>query len=112
MKRYCLTLDLKNDPELIEQYEAHHRKVWPEILSSIKEGGIENMEIYRFGTRLFMIMGVNEAFSFEKKAEADQNNVKVQEWETLMWKYQQPLQGAAKGEKWMLMNKIFDLNEC
>ena len=111
MKRYCLTLDLKNDPELIREYEAHHKKVWPEIIASIKDSAIENMEIYRFGTRLFMIMETSEDFSFEKKAAADEGNAKVQEWEELMWRYQQPLAEAASGEKWMLMNKIFDLND-
>jgi L-rhamnose mutarotase len=111
MKRYCLTLDLKDDPELIREYEEHHKKVWPEIIDSIKDSGIENMEIYRQETRLFMIMEVNEDFSFEKKQTADKNNEKVQEWEELMWKYQQPLAGAAKGEKWMLMKKIFELTE-
>ena len=69
------------------------------------------MEIYRLGTRLFMIMEVNEAFSFERKNEMDKNDNKVQEWEELMWRYQQPLEEAVKGEKWMLLNKIFDLNE-
>jgi len=109
MKRYCLTLDLKDDKELIEEYEEHHKKVWPEILRSIKEAGIEQMEIYRFGTRLFMIMEVNDDFSFEKKKQADKSNEKVQEWEELMWKYQQPVAGSAKGEKWVLMKKIFEL---
>ena len=109
MKRYSLTLDLKNDPELIREYEEHHKTVWPGIISSIKDAGIENMQIYRYGTRLFMIMEVNDNFSFEKKQEADTNNVKVQEWEELMWKYQQPLEGTSKGEKWMLMDKIFEL---
>lgn len=112
MRRFCLTLDLKNDPELIRQYEEHHKRVWPDVINSIKAAGIENMEIYRFGTRLFMMMEVNDSFSFERKAEADRNNEKVQEWEILMWNYQQPLAEAATGEKWMLMNKIFDLNEC
>ena len=111
MKRYSLTLDLKNDPELILQYEKHHKKVWPEIISSIKNAGIENMQIYRYGTRLFMIMEVNDDFSFEKKQQTDKNNAKVQEWEELMWKYQMPLEGTAKGEKWILMDKIFELKE-
>lgn len=112
MNRYCLTLDLKADPDLIQQYEEHHKNVWPEILASIKDSGIENMEIYRFGTRLFMIMETSDDFSFEKKAAADDANPKVQQWEELMWRYQQPLAEAAKGEKWMLMNKIFDLTEA
>ena len=111
MKRYCLTLDLKNDAELIRKYEEYHKAVWPEIIKSIKDSGIENMEIYRFGSRLCMIMEVNDHFSFENKQKADQDNAKVQEWEELMWNYQQPLAEASKGEKWVLMNKIFDLNE-
>lgn len=111
MKRYSLTLDLKNDPEVVRQYEELHKEVWPEIITSIKDAGIENMQIYRYGTRLFMIMEVNDDFSFEKKQQADTNNSKVQEWEDLMWKYQQPLEGSAKGEKWKLMDKIFELKE-
>jgi len=108
-RRYCLTLDLKDDPELIEQYKKHHEKIWPEITKSIKDAGIENMEIYRLGTRLFMIMEVNENFSFEAKAKADRENPRVQEWEQLMWKFQQPLRGARPGEKWVLMERIFKL---
>lgn len=111
MKRYCLTLDLKNDPELIRQYEAHHKAVWPEIIRSIRDSGINSMEIYRYGNRLFMIMEVSEGFSIEKKAQADETNPKVREWEALMWHYQQALTGAATGEKWKLMDKIFELSD-
>ncbi len=109
MKRYCLTLDLKDDPELITEYERFHADVWPEVKESIRSSGIESMQIYRFSNRLCMIMDVNENFSFERKAAADADNPKVQEWEALMWKFQQPLPGSKPGEKWLLMNKIFEL---
>jgi len=109
MKRYCLTLDLIDDDSLIAEYEAHHRKVWPEIQESITSSGIQQMEIYRFKNRLLMIMDVSDDFSFDKKAGMDANNAKVQEWETLMWKYQQALPGSKEGEKWMLMDSIFRL---
>lgn len=109
MKRYALTLDLINDAELISAYEKMHQQVWPEIRSGISASGIENMEIYRFSNRLFMIMEVNESFSFEKKTAADLADSKVQEWERLMWKYQKPLEGAKPGEKWVLMEQIFKL---
>ena len=111
MKRYCLTLDLKNDPTLISEYEKYHEQVWPEILESITSSGIQNMEIYRFHNRLFMIMEVNDTFSFDRKSSMDAVNEKVQEWETLMWKYQQPVPGAKSGEKWMLMDRIFELKD-
>lgn len=109
MIRYCLTLDLKDDPALITEYERLHKNVWPEIIESISSSGIEKMEVYRFGNRLFMIMEVGDQFSFDQKAAADKANEKVQEWENLMWKYQQALPGAKAGEKWVLMNKIFEL---
>lgn len=109
MNRYCLALDLVNDDKLIAEYEAYHRDVWPEIKKSILDAGILQMEIYRFGNRLFMIMEVNESFNFEAKGAADAANPKVQEWEELMWKYQQAIPGTRRGEKWVLMDKIFSL---
>ncbi len=110
-RRYCLTLDLKNDPKLIEEYKCHHREIWPEVVESIRGSGIQDLEIYLLGTRMFMIMEVEGTFSFTAKAEADQLNPKVQEWEQLMWKYQQALPQAGPGEKWLLMERIFELPE-
>lgn len=109
MKRYALALDLKDETDLINEYEEWHKKVWPEIKSSILDSGIVNMEIYRTGNRLFMIMETSDDFDFEKKASMDASNQKVQQWETLMWKFQQPLPWAEPGEKWILMDKIFQL---
>ncbi|SDC00091.1 L-rhamnose mutarotase [Niabella drilacis] len=109
LKRYCLALDLKNDPALIAEYEAYHRAVWPEILQSILDSGIRHMEIFRVENRLFMIMETAPGFSFEKKQAADAQNPKVQEWEALMWKYQQGLPAAKPGEKWILMESIFKI---
>ncbi len=110
MKRYCLALDLVDDPNLIAEYEAYHQNGWPEIKLSITEAGILDMEIYRFSNRLFMIMETQNDFSFEKKADMDAANPKVKEWEELMWKYQQALPLARPGEKWVLMKNIFKLN--
>ena len=108
-RRFCLTLDLKNDPELIAEYKSYHEKVWSEIVRSIKDSGILDMEIYLLGTRMFMIMEVTKDFSFEAKAEADRRNPKVQEWENLMWRFQKALPEAKPGEKWMRMERIFKL---
>ena len=110
-KKYCLAVDLKDDDALIKEYEHYHKKIPSAIQKSILEAGIINMEIYRTGNRLFMIMETNENFSFEKKAKLDKENAEVQTWEELMWKFQQSLPFAKPGEKWVLMNKIFDLGE-
>ena len=108
-RRFCRTLDLKNDPAVIADYRKYHEKIWPEITDSIKSSGIVDMEIYLLGTRMFMIMEVNEHFSFEQKTKADSQNPRVQEWEQLMWKFQQPLPEANAGEKWLRMERIFKL---
>ncbi len=110
MQRYCLALDLVDDEQLIKEYEVYHQDVWPEIKKSILDAGVDSMEIYRVGNRVFMIMEVKDTFSFEQKGLADAANEKVQQWEQLMWKYQQALPVAKPGEKWILMEKIFSLN--
>jgi L-rhamnose mutarotase len=97
MKRYCLTLDLKDNSQLIAEYEEWHRKVSPAIIESIRSAGIEEMQLFRYDNRLMMIM--------------DLANEDVQIWEKMLWKYQQPLPGTKPGEKWMLMKNIFNLSD-
>lgn len=109
MKKFCLALDLVDDEKMIAEYEKYHQNIWPEIRQSILDSGITNMEIYRVQNRLMMIIEANEGFSFEAKNEADRSNSKVQEWEELMWKFQQQLPNSKLGEKWQLMDKIFSL---
>jgi len=107
--RYCLALDLKDDPKLIAAYDDYHQSVWPEIIDSIKSSGIKSLEIYRVSNRLFMIIEADDNFSFEQKAAMDAKNEIVQQWENTMWEYQQALPIAEPGEKWVLMQKIFSL---
>lgn len=111
MKRQSFSLDLKNDPALIAEYEHWHKAEngWPEIRKSIIDAGIIDMQIYRTGNRLFMIMDTADDFNSEDKATLDAVNPKVQEWEQLMWKFQEPLPWAGKDEKWVVMNKIYQL---
>ena len=108
MKRFCLALDLKDDPALIAEYEAHHKRVAPEILESIRASGIERMEIFRAGNRMFMIIEATDDFSFDAKRKMDEGNPLVVQWEKLMWEYQQALPFVLPGEKWVLMSKFFD----
>ena len=110
MKKHCLACDLKDDPKLIATYEEYHKNVWPEVLKSLSDSGITHMDIYRIENRLFMIIETIDDFSFEKKAQMDEDNQKVQDWEILMWDYQQALPWAKPGEKWLPMEKIFDFN--
>ena len=110
-RQYCLTLTLKEDDELIREYEEYHKpgSVWPEVIDSIREAGILDMQIYRSGLQLIMIMTVSDAFSFEDKALRDSRNSKVAEWEQLMEKFQNKEQGVKS--KWQAVANIFELSK-
>ena len=109
MKRYCFTLDLRKDAELIAEYIEHHREGRPEIHRSIRDAGVVDMQIYELAGRLFMIMDTEDDFSFERKARMDAANPNVQEWEALMARFQDVGEGADFGAKWKMMGKIFQL---
>ncbi|MEM6800450.1 MAG: L-rhamnose mutarotase [Bacteroidota bacterium] len=111
-RRYCFSCDLKDNADLISQYKFYHaaENHWTEIAESIKESGILEMEIYLTGNRMFMIMEVDDSFSFEKKARMDTANPKVQEWEKLMSSFQQKLPWATEDEKWTQTEMIFKLS--
>ena len=111
MSRYCLTLDLQDDPVKISEYKRYHEKIWPEIRDSLYASGVKQMEIYLLGTRMFMIMEVEDGFSFEKKAQMDSENPKVLEWEALMANFQAVPEGIDPCRRWQVMEKVFDLSK-
>jgi L-rhamnose mutarotase len=112
VKTYCLSLDLQNDPDLITEYKKFHEPgtIWPEVVENIKSQGILSEQIFLIGSRMVMVLETTDDFSFEARAAADQANPKIREWEDLMWKYQKALPQARSGEKWVLMEKIFEVH--
>ena len=109
--RYAMALDLVDDIQRIAEYEKFHTKIWPEVRDHLRKQGVLGMEIYRLGTRLFMVMEVNPAeYSAEAMNQASQTDPTIVRWETLMWTYQVPTPWTPFSEKWMPMNRIFDLS--
>lgn len=114
MARRYFALDLKDDPALIAEYERWHTpgQIWPEIVASIREAGIRDLEIFRTGDRLVLVMDVPEGFDGAAKSAADAANPRVQAWEALMDTFQRRLPWAAPGQKWVPMERIFSLQAC
>ena len=107
MKRIAYTIDLKNDPQLIDEYCEHHRNVWPEVQAGLKQVGLIEMNIYRVGCRLFMLMEVQDDFDATVGLPAYlKTHPKCQQWEDMMDKYQSPLATAKPGEKWSEMENV------
>ena len=113
VKRYCQTLDLKDDPDLIKEYVKRHSKMysWPEIREGIRSVGILEMEIYHIGTRLFMIVETPMDFEWDNAFERLAKLPRQSEWEEYMSIFQQADANAASSEKWKLMDRIFYLYE-
>ncbi len=111
VKRYCQTLDLKDNPELIAEYRKRHSEgeAWQEIMDGIREVGILEMEIYLVGTRLFMIVETPLDFNWSAAMSRLSTLPRQQEWEDYMSEFQVAPPGASSDEKWVLMERIFHL---
>ena len=112
IKRYCKTLSLKDDPKLIEDYKKVHAPgaAWPEITQGMKDVGIIDMEIYIYGTRLFMIMDTVADFDHDKAMTELATKPRQSEWEAYVSRFQQSPAEATADEKWQLMERIYKLD--
>ena len=110
-KRYCKTLRLENDPQLIEEYRNVHAKenIWPEITQGMIEVGILDMEIYIMGTQLFMIMDTLPEFDHDRDMAALASMPRQTEWEAMVSRFQKTSAEATADEKWQLMERIYKL---
>lgn len=111
MKRYCQTLELRDDPELIEAYVREHSRVWPEVQAGIREVGILDMQIYALGGRLFMIMDTVDEFDWVADNARLATLPRQAEWEAYMAKFQGTDPSLPSTDKWKLMDKIFELDK-
>lgn len=112
-KRYCKTMELRNDQLLIETYKKAHAKgaAWPEITQGMKEVGIIDMEIYLLGTKLFMIMDTTADFDYDKAMTALALKPRQSEWETYMSQFQDSSADATANQKWQLMEQIYKMDK-
>jgi L-rhamnose mutarotase len=108
MTRQVLAIDLKDD-SVVETYRDYHRRVWPDVLDSMRASGVIDMQIYLLGTRLVMIAALEDGSDLRRAFAARMAaSPRVAEWERLMMSLQQPAPGAAPGEWWTAMELVFE----
>ena len=107
MKRYCQTLTLVDNPEMIAKYVEAHAHVWPEIIEGQRQVGILDMQIYRKGRTLFMIMDTADNFDFQRDMARLATLPRQAEWEAHVSQFQGCASNARSEEKWQLMERIF-----
>jgi L-rhamnose mutarotase len=112
MKQYVLTVDLRDDPEAIAAYREHHRRVWPEVVESLRTVGVRNMDIHLLGRRLVMVVVMEDGLDITRAfARHAASSPRVAEWERLMKSLQEPVDGAQPGASWALMDEVFRLDD-
>jgi L-rhamnose mutarotase len=112
MTRHVLAVDLKDEPGVIDAYTAHHRRVWPEVLGSLRAAGFADLQIYMLGRRLVMLIDLGDGIDVNRLfAVHAASHPRVAEWEALMKSMQQPPEGAAPGEWWAAMQPVFQLHD-
>jgi L-rhamnose mutarotase len=111
-RRYCKTLELEDDPDLIEAYKKIHATgaVWPEVTKGMKEVGIVDMEIYIFQNRLFMIMETVADFDHDKAFKELSEKDLQKEWEAYVSQFQKTLPEAGAAQKWQIMERIYKMD--
>jgi L-rhamnose mutarotase len=110
MSRYVLTVNLRDDPAAIAAYREHHRRVWPEVVESLRQAGVNRMDIHLLGRRVVMIVEVNDGVDLRSMLAAHRSsNGRVEEWERLMKSLQEPAPDAPPGEWWAVMEPVFHL---
>lgn len=107
MKRYCQTLTLVDDEEMIEKYVEAHAHVWPEIIEGQRKVGIMDMQIYRRGQTLFIIMDTVDEFDFDRDMTRLSALPRQAEWEAYVSRFQGCAANASSADKWQLMERIF-----
>jgi L-rhamnose mutarotase len=111
MKRFAMTVMLKDSPGVIDKYEAYHADPWPEVNAGLLSCGILRMFIYRFGRQLFMFMETEDDFDMERDLPKYIEDPKAREWDEMMADFQDAVPGAPEGSKWVEMKEVYALGE-
>jgi L-rhamnose mutarotase len=110
-QRYVLTVELKDDPAVVDAYIRYHRDVWPEVQASLRRVGVQQMDIYLLGRRLVMVVDMDDGLDYRVAFRAHAaSSPRVAEWERLMKSLQQPAAEARAGESWAVMESVFHLD--
>lgn len=109
MKRFAQTVMLKDDPEIIRQYEEYHANPWPEVVEGTLNCGVLRVFIYRLGRQLFMFMETVDDFDMARDMPKYMEDPRAQEWDALMSEFQEPVPGAPDGTTWVRMEEVYAL---
>ena len=110
--RYVFTVNLKDEPGIVENYIRHHRAVWPEVQTSLRQAGVDDMDIYLLGPRLVMVVEMREGVDYRTAFRMHAaSSPRVAEWERLMKSLQEPPREGRAGEWWAAMEPVFHLNQ-
>jgi L-rhamnose mutarotase len=110
VKTFGLTLTLQDDPDKIAAYRRFHQAVWPEVTARLRACGVERMQIFLRGTRLFMYLVTDDNFDPRQDFARINEDATSARWNALMAELQARAPEANPDEWWALMELVFDMD--
>jgi L-rhamnose mutarotase len=108
VKTFGLMLGVRDDPEKIAAYRRFHQAVWPEVTARLRECGVQQMQIFLRGTRMFMYLLTDDAFEPARDFGRINEDPTSARWNGLMADLQERSPEANPDEWWALMELVFD----
>jgi len=108
-KDYLLTANLVADTAMQKEYMHYHEvqfQEWPEVAKGFCNADFQQLLVFRNGRKLLLVISIpaNKTLD-ELNPKTEENNPRVVEWNKMMSKYQEGIEGTKQGETWVFLNK-------
>ena len=104
-----LTANLVADKKLQQEYLDYHAtqfEKWPDIAKGFCNADFQQLLIFRNGRQLVLVISIPKGESLDKlNPKTTENNPKMVEWNKIMGKYQEGIEGTKKGESWVFLEE-------
>ncbi len=100
-------MTVKIQKELIEEYKAYHRQVWPEVEQMMTVCGFRNVSIFLHENTLFLYQEYHGPIPIEAAYRKYAENAKCRKWEEVMSQFQEQSQNSLPGIRWTRMEEVY-----
>ncbi len=105
-----LTCNLVADATKQQEYLNYHAtqfEKWPEVSKGFCNASFQQLLIFKNGRQLVLVISIPKGESLDKlNPKTTENNPRVEEWNKIMSKYQEGIEGTKKGETWVFLKKL------
>lgn len=111
-KNYLLTANLVADSAMQQEYLHYHEvqfEEWPEVAKGFCNADFQQLLVFRNGRQLLLVISIPADKTLDElNPKTEENNPRVVEWNKMMGKYQEGIEGASSGETWVFLSPTDD----